>query len=162
MRTIISFFLITTVTSFLVAQRLKFNDPDLSFSLKKPKSWQVFDNGYVVKLSPSANDTSSIYFTITYFEDASPLGGNETLQIIQPKEYVITELPTPNTIKIGKYQLQTGTTRAFINDNYYHQQRYIFNNNGQRWEIITSARESEKKELEKIFNRMIKSLKITE
>ncbi|WP_425392530.1 hypothetical protein [Ekhidna sp.] len=162
MRTIISLLLLFVFHFFAVGQRVSYDDPDLTFSFKKPKNWEVFDNGYVVKLSPSVHDTSNTYFTITYFEDASPLGVSKAPEIMQPEDYTVTELPTPNVVEVGKYELQTGTTRAIIHQESYHQQRYLFNNYNQRWEIITSAPESEKKKYEVIFKRVIKSLRITQ
>ncbi|MEQ9022242.1 MAG: hypothetical protein RLN82_05720, partial [Pseudomonadales bacterium] len=74
MRSIISLLLLSAISFSGFAQRVTFNDPDLTFSFKKPKDWQVFDDGYVVKISPSAQDTANIYFSFTYFESAQPIG----------------------------------------------------------------------------------------
>ncbi len=77
MRITISLFLLTT-TLVSFSQRVSFEDPDLTFSFKKPKNWQVFDDGYVVKVSPSAKDSATVYFTLTYFEYAQPIGALPT------------------------------------------------------------------------------------
>ncbi len=74
MRSTISLLLISiSIVGF--SQRVSFEDPDLTFSFKKPKTWQVFDDGYSVKVAPSASDSSHTFLSITYFEDARPLGG---------------------------------------------------------------------------------------
>lgn len=52
------------------AQKVHFEDPELQFEFEKPEGWHVFDDGLWVKASPSAQDTSFIYVSITYYEDA--------------------------------------------------------------------------------------------
>jgi hypothetical protein len=75
MRLIIKLVFLFLFISQAFSQRLFFHDPDLSFSFKKPKKWKVIDDGYVVKVMPSLQDSAKTYLTLTYFEDAQPFGG---------------------------------------------------------------------------------------
>ena len=153
--------LVSALTSF--GQRVAFEDPDLTFSFKKPKHWELFDDGLVVKISPSKRDSASIYMTLTYYEDAIPIDGQENALLVKPNEAAeaIPELPTSNEVKIGKYMLKTGSKQTLIDGESYLYQRYVFKNYEQRWEIITSRPEEEQEQYSKVFQRVIKSLKIT-
>lgn len=138
--------LIVSIPTF--SQRVTFEDPDLTFSFKKPKKWQVFDDGYVVKVSPSAKDSAQVYFTITYFENAQPVGLFPSAQPANSVEEVIFE-----KIKIdGEY-----ARRSEKSENDTHQQHYTFMKYGQRFEINTSA---QSEETNRIFRKIIRSIQI--
>lgn len=150
MRIIISFFLLAS--AFLsFSQRVSFEDPDLTFSFKKPKNWQMIDNGYEVKVYPSAKDSSSTYFTITYFEDAKPSGEfnlgqhEEALKSARPLNFKIAGVP-------AKYASRNDKERIIT--------RYQFYKFGQRFELKTSFSETNKSKNERVFKRMIRSVKV--
>ncbi len=137
-------------------QRISFEDPDLTFSFKKPKDWQVFDDGYVVKISPSAQDTANIYFSITYFEDAKSIGSTQFENNLEKKS------PSDGfRLRIGRIAGSKAKYLIETSDN-STKTRYHFIWGDQRFELITkqplpikNPRNSE------VFNRIIRSIRIT-
>lgn len=160
MQSTISLIVFIASITFVSAQRITFDDPDLTFSFKKPKSWEVFDNGYVVKVSPSARDTSDVYFTITYFESPTPMGSFSEVMDIPLQEKPVKAPEPQKTVNIGQYLLKMESTIATEDSGAYMQHRYQFDHHGQSWEITTCTPESKAKKLHKLFKRMIKSLRI--
>ncbi|MEO1254798.1 MAG: hypothetical protein AAFY41_07935 [Bacteroidota bacterium] len=133
------------------SQRVYFEDPDLTFSFKKPKNWQVFDNGYVVKVAPSVSDSAHTYFSITYFESPKPWGewGFETT----PNTDIKTER---SNLKIASENAtyKTDDTEGMIIRN------YSFNKYNQRFEIIVSAKRQSFKKLNRVYKRIIRSTRV--
>ncbi len=144
--TISLIFLFTCLFSY--SQRVSFEDPDLTFSFVKPKKWEVFDDGYVVKVSPSAKDSASTYFTITYFEDAQsfglfPIAGVEGDVATASSKMKIDGAPAKYDTKV-KNGTQLGS--------------YTFMKYGQRFELKTA---SNHKKQNRIFRKIIRSIQIT-
>lgn len=160
MRSLISsWFLIITFTSF--SQRVTFDDPDLSFSFKKPKNWQIVDDGYVIKIAPTFADTATTYLSLTYFEDPAPLNelSSEGMAVHLP-EYQLQEIPFGEEVNLGTYLTRMTSTRLLTDDDVsLIQKMYRFKDHGQQWEIITSYKASERK-MNHTFEKVIKSLKI--
>ena len=152
MRNTISLLLLfLTISGF--GQRMTFEDPDLTFSFKKPKNWQVFDDGYVVKVSPSVKDSADTYFSITYFEDAQPFG--ESL-FADAGENQSNESGTAKiTGETAIYHKKTETGLIHTS--------YTFKKYDQRFEIITMqpAPIKNPRNLE-IFKRIIRSIRISD
>ncbi|WP_424961893.1 hypothetical protein [Ekhidna sp.] len=157
MRNTISLLALITSISVVFSQRITFNDPDLTFSLKKPKSWEVFDNGYVVKVSPSAIDTTDVYFTITYFESPTPIGSYSEIIDTPLPEKSLEETAPQKVVTIGQYRLTMESREAIRDGTSFIQQKYEFDHLGQSWEITTCTPEPK---VQKLFKRMIKSLRI--
>lgn len=160
MRSLISsWFLIITITSF--SQRVTFDDPDLSFSFKKPKNWQIVDDGYVIKIAPDLADTAITYLSLTYFQNPAPL--NEMLGeglAVQLPESSLQEIPFGKEVNLGPYLTHMTSTRLLTDDDEsLIQKMYRFKDHGQQWEIITSYKASERK-MNHTFEKVIKSLKI--
>lgn len=145
---IITSLLIFSISLASYCQRVEFKDPDLTFSFKKPKGWEVFDDGYVVKVSPSAQDSASIYFSITYFENAEPYGSFPT---VQPADDNFE--PSTETLQIAK---ETADLRK-KNENDWQIRLYSFMKYGQRFEIKTV---SSSEVHEPSFQKIIRSIKI--
>lgn len=153
MRIIISLALFFMVLS-VPAQRVSFDDPDLTFSFKKPKGWQVFDDGYVVKVAPSESDTAIIYFSITYFEDARPKsetdldflhdGSNDESRPTQPIKIAGTD---------GQFFFEEKANSVSA--------EYYFKKLGQRFEIFT-LHPSEDREMEKTLRKIVRSVKVNQ
>ncbi|WP_420575856.1 hypothetical protein [Ekhidna sp.] len=55
----------------LFSQRVSFNDPDLSFSFKKPSKWELVDDGFNISMYPKKPVEEIQQINITYFEAAS-------------------------------------------------------------------------------------------
>ncbi|MEP1033721.1 hypothetical protein [Ekhidna sp.] len=147
MRITISLILIASYF-FSFCQRISFEDPDLTFSFKKPKNWEVFDDGYVVKASPSARDSADTYFTITYFEFAQPSGSFPTAKpVIESFDKGFTKTKI-NGIKAKCIEIKNGE---------YRTNEYEFVKYGQRFEIKTSARDPQ---INRIFRKIIRSILI--
>jgi len=149
------------------SQRVTFQDPDLSFSFKKPKNWEFFDNGYVIKVSPSAADSSTTYLTLTYFSSPKPMGGYganefpESLNTVNPADNIGSQ-PEKNgpSEKILGNDVQS---REFIQDQEGEDLKvrtYTFREAGQQWEIIASAPKGEGKKFNKVFRKIMRSLRI--
>ena len=148
MRIIISLLLIfSTILTF--SQRVSFEDPDLTFSFKKPKSWQVFDDGYVVKVSPSVADSASIYFTITYFENAQPFGSWPTATPAS-KTSENTDFTTVKIAGENARKFEESIESLSLN-------RYQFTKYGQQFVLKTS---STSPKTNRIFRKIIRSIKI--
>lgn len=157
MRSTISLLVFIVSISSAFSQRITFDDPDLTFSFKKPKGWEVFDNGYVVKISPSAVDTADIYFTITYFESPTPIGSfSEIIETPLP-DRPLEEAAPQKIVNIGQYQLKMESRKAIKEGTSFIQRKYQFDHLGQSWEITTCTPESK---VQKLFKKMIKSLRI--
>ena len=62
-------FLFHILISF--SQRVSFNDPDLSFSFKKPSKWELVDDGFNISMYPRNPVEEIQQINITYFEAAS-------------------------------------------------------------------------------------------
>ncbi|GAB4236704.1 MAG: hypothetical protein Tsb0034_11460 [Ekhidna sp.] len=149
-------FLVCIISLSGMAQRLTYDDPDLTFSIKKPKKWEVFDDGYVVEVSPSVNDSSHTYLTITYFQKPLPPTGSEDLELMTMLPQVgMEEVSITEKVKIGPYH----TERSSISNDSLLQYLYHFEDHGQLWEIITSAPKTDIK-AQKRFLRLIRSIKI--
>lgn len=130
MRIIISLTLLWFTVS-APAQRITFQDPDLTFSIKKPKSWEVFDDGYVVKVSPSMQDTASTYFSITYFEGAQPYG-----EVLFEEQLQLDIKPIP----IGKAKIAGEPASYFeTTDERSLTRMYRFTKYDQRFELVTKS-----------------------
>jgi hypothetical protein len=54
-----------------VAQRVSFDDPDLTFSFKKSKKWKMVDDGLNISIYPKKPTEEIQQINITYFENAS-------------------------------------------------------------------------------------------
>ncbi|SNT12897.1 hypothetical protein SAMN05421640_2408 [Ekhidna lutea] len=143
MRSIISL-LILSISFGLLAQRVAFEDPDLSFSFKKPKGWEVVDDGYVVKVSPSIADTSTTCFAITYFESPKPVGD---IPLDLQLQIDSTETPTSKT-KIAGEEANwfEETSENFIS------RHYTFFKFNQRFEITI------KYPIESKYDKKLKSI----
>lgn len=141
--------LVLLISSFFsFSQRISFEDPDLTFSFKKPKNWEVFDDGYVVKVSPSARDTANIYFAITYFENAQPFGIFSNVTPAGDEDGIIF-----NALKIAGSDAknrQEIEDKTFLNS-------YTFRKYNQRFELKTSTTNPKD---QRIFRRIIKSIKV--
>ncbi|MEQ6166730.1 hypothetical protein AAOE16_06000 [Ekhidna sp. MALMAid0563] len=162
MRSTISLLVFIVSISSAFSQRITFDDPDLTFSFKKPKGWEVFDNGYVVKISPSAVDTADIYFTITYFESPTPIGSFREIIDTPFPDKPLEEAAPQRIVNIGQYQLRMESRDAIKEETSFIQQKYQFDHLGQSWEITTFAPEPKAPKLHKLFKRMIKSLRINQ
>lgn len=144
--------LLFLLSFYALGQRVSFEDPDLTFSFKKPKNWHVFDDGYVVKVAPSVKDSASTYFSITYFEDAQPSRDIQFADSIDS-----TSNPCLGKTKIAgvltKYCVET-TSNAI-------QTQYHFTKYGQRFELVT-LQPSPIKDPRNIvvFNHIIRSIRI--
>ena len=147
MRNTISLFLLLSALSTF-AQRVSFEDPDLTFSFKKPKNWQVFDDGYVVKVSPSAADSATIYFTITYFENAQPFGLFSNARPADSPKVLDFE-----TIKIAGKEAKV---RKWVEGKAYLH-AYTFRKYGQHFQLKTATLDPQN---QRIFRRIIKSIKV--
>lgn len=148
MRSIISLVIIS-ISLNAFSQRISFEDPDLTFSLKKPKNWEVFDDGYVVKLSPSKQDSANFFLTFTYFEDAQAVGfitNTDSVNSYKEKETSHTKI-AGEAAKIVK-ELNGG--KLLIS--------YTFMKYGQRFEIKTN---SSSLNSNRIFRKIIRSIRIT-
>lgn len=140
------------VCSFGFSQRVSFNDPDLTFSFKKPKGWEVFDDGYSVKTSPSAADSSSLFFSITYFEGAQPFG---ELTIGLTSADAMTDA-TNKSFKIAGENAKSRTIKkgsGVAID-------YTFSKMGQRFEITTLSPLGDTKS-ERFLKKIVKSIQVT-
>ncbi|WP_436517442.1 hypothetical protein [Ekhidna sp. To15] len=147
MRITISLFLLVS-TLFSFSQRVTFEDPDLTFSFKKPKNWEVFDDGYLVKVSPSSKDSADIYFTITYFENAQPFGELPSAERAdKTKDADFTETKIDGVI---------AKQREKMNGEYILH-AYSFMKYGQRFEIKTSTQGANNG---RIIRRIIRSIQI--
>ena len=153
MRIIISV-IICLYTLSINAQRVEFNDPDLTFSFVKPKEWSLFDDGYRVLVSPSVKDSSNIYFSITYFEKPQPqeLGLEEDLIIEEEFEQELVNV----NFKIAKVEAQTYMQA----DAQGEKKVYIFEKFNHRFYIYTAENDS-KNSFDGVFKRILKSIRVT-
>ena len=168
MRSTISFLLILLITFPILAQRVEFEDPDLTFSFKKPKKWELIDDGYVVKVSPSIRDTATVYVSFTYFEspsaiDYSSLEADTDVPVLVPMqssdEYDDFS-ESGNPIKIAG-EKGSWSEKEITKEGLQLKKRiYGFKKNNQRWKIAVSAPHSSFGSYERLFNRIIKSLKV--
>ena len=150
MRSITSWILICISISCF-SQRVSFNDPDLTFSFKKPKNWEIFDDGYLVKASPSALDSANTFFSITYFEDAQPFDG---LGLASNSGNATTDR---KSIKIDKVK----ATYFIKKEDGDEVKQYQFYKKGQRFSVVTKYPMSDKTPSRKLL-KMVKSIRITE
>ncbi|WP_370089800.1 hypothetical protein [Ekhidna sp.] len=150
MRIIISLTLLLLIVS-ASAQRVTFDDPDLTFSIKKPKGWEVFDDGYVVKVSPSMQDTASTYFSITYFEGAQPYG-----EIIFEEQLQLDIKPAPT----GKTKI-AGEPASYFEaiDEKSATIIYTFSKYNQRFELVTKSPITS--EHSRQLNSLVRSVKVS-
>jgi len=140
------------------AQRITFEDPGLTFSLKKPKGWEVFDNGYVVLISPSAKDTATTFFSITYFEDAKPIGDSYVeSDLIQVQEQKPKNLQ-PNPFRIAKEE--SAFKEESIDE--YLRTTYTFTKFDQQFFIITNQVSATDNKRQINFRRMLKSIRVSQ
>ena len=160
MRSIISLLAFFFSVSIAISQRVSFDDPDLTFSFKKPKDWQLFDDGYYVKLSPSVEDTAHTYFTITYFETPKPIGSYNEVPQAELTDQTTSQPSDKKKVKIGQYHLSTWTSSFDLKDQSCLLRKYQFDHLGQSWEIVTSSPKSNTQKLDKLYKRIIKSLRI--
>lgn len=157
---------LTILATGLLAQRLNFEDPELTFSIKKPKDWILIDDGYVVKFSPTKKDTANIYITFTYFEAPSAINYEVEMDTDVPvvipfgqsDEYGV--IPNDgNKIKIAGEEGSWSETNVESNGTIFTRRIYHFTQYGQRWDIVTNAPESEMKKYQRYFKKVIKSLR---
>ena len=158
-------FLFHILISF--SQRVSFNDPDLTFSFKKPKNWKIFDDGYVIKVSPSEADTSTIYLSLTYFSSPRPMGGYVSGEFPESLKNVN---PTTNIeSQSGKHGPSEKIMGQKVQSKEYIQNQdgenlnirvYTFLEANQQWKISTSAPKDERKESNKEFRKIMRTLRI--
>lgn len=132
-----------------VAQTIVFEDPDLTFSIKKPKKWQVFDDGYVVKLSPSVSDSATLYVSLTYFEAPKVYDLFDSFEG-DSKE---TEEKTVRLKKLDVSQEDTSTDDLI-------KSKYTFRVFGQEFLIRTSAPAPLRPKQRKVFRKIVRSVRI--
>ena len=143
------------------AQRVKFQDPDLKFSFRKPKSWQTFDNQYVIKISPSAKDTSTIYLCSTYFAPPMPMDGilNEDISALLPTASVanrFADISESNEyIRLFKRKVKWKSKTVDHILFKFYQTTYL----GQKWEVVTAAPIHNYARFEGDFEKAISSLR---
>lgn len=168
MRTIIRLFVLVLATSSM-AQRVEFNDPDLTFSFKKPKSWELIDDGYVVKVSPTVADTASIYVSFTYFQspsaiDYTMLEADTEVPTLIPMNSVDEYNNHPESgekIKIAKEEGRWSATEVMENGIVYVRRIYHVSTYGQRWDIVSNVPKADVSAYNRTFSRIIKSLKVS-
>lgn len=158
---ILALFFIQTV----LAQRISFDDPDLTFSIKKPKDWEIFDNGLVVKLAPSPKDSSHTYLTITYFQAPSPIN------LMDSDMPQLIPFESSSEIKKGegkKAPFKIAKAEAMLfesqvkGDQALQIRNYTFKRMGQDWEVVTSAPLAQSSAIDRQFERIMKSLKVSD
>lgn len=151
----------------LFSQQVSFNDPDLTFSFKKPKNWKVFDDGYVIKVSPSAADTSTIYLSLTYFSSPKPMGGYVSGE--SPESLKNVSLTTNIESQTAKHGPSEKIMGQEVQSKEYIQNQdgenlnirvYTFQEANQQWEILTSAPKDERKKSNKEFRKIMRTLRI--
>ncbi len=148
MRSIISLVLLS-ISLNVFSQRISFEDPDLTFSFKKPKNWEVFDDGYVVKLSPSVQDSANFFLTFTYFEDAQAVGfitNTASVNSSEEKEFSKTKIAG----EIAKVAKELNGSKSLNS--------YTFMKYGQRFEITTN---SSSLNSNRVFRKIIRSIRVT-
>ncbi|MFK7953875.1 MAG: hypothetical protein AB8B73_13600 [Ekhidna sp.] len=160
--------LLLLIGSFMSsAQRIEFEDPDLTFSFVKPQDWIVKD-GLTVFVTP--NDESieepNTFFSITYFEEPIPTEANENVFDANEMEPSIPSgLIEFNPSKAGKKYI---ANEVAMWASYYHTQSgkrlkvisYVFMKLNQRFEISISAPLNSFDELESQFQSILESLLI--
>ncbi len=149
MKNIISLLLFfTSIGCF--SQRLSFDDPDLTFSFKKPKRWEVFDDGYLVKISPSTLDSADTFFSFTYFEDAKPFDG------------MGSALGSTNDLKKHSIKIDKVQASYTISQNAKKEIReYQFYKKGQRF-VVKTGKIMENKSTSRSLEKLVKSIRITD
>ena len=163
MRSIISL-LALLAASFCIAQRISFEDPQLTFSIKKPKNWEVIDNGYVIKLTPSHQDSTTTFITFTYFEQATPFeeSGFDGPQLVIEEDFnQLYEAPLGDKkTKILGRRVTYRSTTILIEQLLVEKRLYAFALNGLDWEIISSCKQASAGDYDRIFSRIARSLRI--
>lgn len=157
--------LLLSLSINVAAQRVEFNDPDLTFSFVKPTLWTVKD-GLTVFVSPEneSTDQPTIFFSITYFENPSQAEANEDVfdsNEIEPS--IPSDLKEFSPDKVGRRYI---TNETALWASYYHTQNgislkavsYVFMKLNQRFEIRVSAPKDVFEENERFFNSIIESL----
>ena len=160
MRSIISFLLLGL--SFLAyAQRTKFQDPELKLSLKKPPGWEIFDNGYVIKVAPSAKDTATTFLTVTYFTPAVPIGefSEEEFPPLIPESSVAFQFEdfpeSKESIKLLKKKVKWRIKGKEGTEFRFYETQYV----GQHWEVVVSAPKERNATYQPLFEKIIRSLR---
>jgi len=160
MRITISLLLLLAVF-LLNAQRLRFQDPALKLSFKKPSSWEVFDNGYIIKVAPSAKDTLSVYLTITYFTPPVPIEGlsEEDLATLIPESSVATQFEyfplSTKSVRLFREEIKWRSSKDQISEYRFYSKSHL----GENWEIVATAPAKNYDQYRPTFERIINSIK---
>ena len=164
--------LIFLSTSSVFAQRVEFNDPDLTFSFVKPESWTIKDGLTVFAIPGTENlEVPNTFFSITYFEGPTQVEQSESVEADLVFDVDEIEPNIPSDLKefksgeIGRIYIANETA---LWASYYHTQNeirvkavsYVFTKLNQRFEIRISAPINQFEENEPLFQSIINSLEI--
>lgn len=144
MRILLYFLILSSFNAF--SQRVEFNDPDLTFGFVKPTGWKVKDD-LVVMMVPADQsfESSSTFFSITYFEEPEqPEGSDLPLEKSEIEPSIPLDLKEFKASEIGRIYI---ANEVALWASYYHTQNgkrikaisYVFKKLNQRFEITISA-----------------------
>ena len=111
-------------SSIAFAQRVEFNDPDLTFSFVKPTEWTLHDGPtiFVLPENEQANEPIT-FFSITYFEGPSQTELNEGIfDAVEVEPSIPSDLKEFNPDKTGRIYI-ANETALWVS--YFHTQNKI-------------------------------------
>lgn len=148
------------------SQRMTFEDPGLTFSLKKPKHWVMVDDGYEIKYSPLMRDTAYTYLTLTYFEHPQPISNDEGSFVTQltiesdNKEAFKHHIWSDRHMKIANKKVKWKRSVITKDDILIEKRFYDFDLDKKNWEIVVAAPCDDFKKYFRQFKRIINSFRL--
>lgn len=160
LRTISLLIVIHLTAAYSQAQKTTIEDPDITFSFKKPKGWTLKDDGYYLNLYAPAADTDSLdYISFTYYE--LPSGTTEANEVMLQR----ADTKEPNYRLISTENIQLKKTAASIEE-YLHDSEMTqlliceFDLHQQLFECRLKTFGSENGASKKAFKQFLKSLNV--
>lgn len=149
------------------SQRVVFQDPGFTFSIKSPNNWQLIDDGYEIIIAPKMSDTSNTYLSITYFDPPEQQVIEEgvdnyfsVISAVSKHTEAFENVPySSEYIKIAKQKVFPKILKVTEDEVLIEKRFYEFEYQKRNWEIILSAPEDIFSVLYKKYERIIKSIK---
>ena len=156
--------LIVTISAF--GQRVIFEDPELTFSFKKPKDWVMLDDGYEIKIAPVMADIHQTYLTVTYYDYPEPTSNGAgthfsilTIESDTKEEFKDILWSNDHVLICGKKVLWKKSLSS-TNDVLIEKRFYDFDLDKKNWELVTSIPTKDQKKYHRKFISIIKSFRI--
>lgn len=156
--------LVMQSTLLLGQKTIKVKDPEIEFSFVKPNSWKTGDDGYHYMIFPP-DKFDAAALGITYFEHSDSANIDNIYDVdvkyMLPRNELNFSMISQGDEFIGSIKAKWIQYLSTAKGHRYESIYYMFNENGQTFKIVGTARKENFADYKDDFIKIIRSIKST-